>query len=129
MSTYINKELIYYSELGEFYLAKNPEYAINAKQPTILINIEANNATFFSSKRDCARSLSNILNRKIQLDTFAKNDWIDSGEIIQNKIILLSKNYFDSLIPDQNEFNEGTIDLSKYNLNFSKLSSYYNKKS
>jgi len=40
MATYINKELKYSSELGEFFLAKNPHYAINAKSPIIVVDIE-----------------------------------------------------------------------------------------
>jgi len=37
LATYINKELKYSSELGEFFLAKNPNYAINAKSPLIVV--------------------------------------------------------------------------------------------
>ena len=48
MATYINKKLIYSSELGEFFLAKNPNYAINAKSPLIVVEIETNIATFFN---------------------------------------------------------------------------------
>lgn len=74
MSTYINKELIYESELGNFYLAKNPNYAINAKFPLILVNIDSNTATLFDSKRECARFLSNFLNQNIQLGTFSRKN-------------------------------------------------------
>jgi len=74
MATYINKELKYSSELGEFFLAKNPNYAINAKSPLILVDIETNIATFFSSKRECARFLSNFFNTDIQIGTLSRNN-------------------------------------------------------
>jgi len=50
MATYINKKLIYSSELGEFFLGRcaPPNYAINAKSPLIVVDIETNIATFFN---------------------------------------------------------------------------------
>ena len=79
MATYINKEAIYKSELGEFFLAKNPDYAINAKMATIVIDVILNTATYFNSKRECTRYLSKLLNKNLQLSTLARNNWIDSG--------------------------------------------------
>jgi hypothetical protein len=117
MATYINKELKYSSELGEFFLAKNPNYAINAKSPLIVVNIETNIAIFFSSKRECARFLSDSFNQNIQLGTLSRNNWIDSGEVIKEKFVLLSKPHFISLMPKSFNLNEKTIDLTQYNVN------------
>jgi hypothetical protein len=117
MATYINKELKYSSELGEFFLAKNPHYAINAKSPIIVVDIETNIATFLSSKRECARFLSDSFNKNIQLGTLSRNNWIDSGELIKGKFVLLSKPHFISLMPKSFDLNEKTIDLTKYNVN------------
>jgi hypothetical protein len=69
LSTYINKDLVYSSELGKFYLAKNPNYAINAKQPLILIDLHSKIATYSTSKRECARYLTELLNINIQTST------------------------------------------------------------
>jgi len=66
MVRYINKELTYSSELGNFYLAKNPSYSVNAKYPIIIINLKSNSATFSSSKRECTRLFSQLLNLNIQ---------------------------------------------------------------
>jgi len=99
MSTYINKDLTYSSELGKFYLAKNPNYAINANIPIVAIDIVLNLATFYTGKRECARVLSNILGSKIQLGTLSSKDWIDCGIVIHNKFILVSKLNFIKLIP------------------------------
>ena len=118
MATYINKEAIYKSELGEFFLAKNPDYAINAKIPIILVNVKTNTAIFCRSKRSCAQSLSELLDQNIQLGTLAKNNWIDSGKIIQDKFVLFSKPYFINLIPKAVDFYKGSIDLTKYNFKF-----------
>lgn len=118
MSTYINKEVKYKSELGEFFLAKNPDYANNAKIPIIVVNVKTNTAIFCNSKRNCAQLLSNLLEKNIQLATFSKNNWIDSGEIIQNNFVLFSKPHFITLIPEAVDFNEGSIDLNKYNFKF-----------
>lgn len=117
MTTYINRELIYNSELGSFFLAKNPTYAINAKIPIVVIDIEANKAILFNSKRSCVKFLSDLLKRNIQLGTLARYNWIDSGEVIENKFVLLSKPKFISLIPEVVDFNEGSINLTKYNVN------------
>nr|YP_010990989.1 GIY-YIG homing endonuclease [Pappia fissilis]WOX61262.1 GIY-YIG homing endonuclease [Pappia fissilis] len=117
MTTYINRELIYNSELGSFFLAKNPTYAINAKIPIVVIDIEANKAILFNSKRSCVKFLSYLLKRNIQLGTLARYNWIDSGEVIENKFVLLSKPKFISLIPEVVDFNEGSINLTKYNVN------------
>ena len=118
MATYINKEAIYKSELGEFFLAKNPDYAINAKIPIILVNVKTNTAIFCRSKRSCAQSLSELLDQNIQLGTISKNNWIDGGKIIQDKFVLFSKPQFIKLIPEAVDFNEGSIDLKKYNFKF-----------
>ncbi len=117
MATYINKELKYSSELGEFFLAKIPNSAINAKSPLIVVDIETNIATFFNSKRECARFLSNSFNKNIQLGTLSRNNWIDSGEVIKQKFVLLSKPHFISLMPKSFDLNEKTIDLTQYNVN------------
>ena len=121
MSTYVNKEVKYNSELGEFFLAKNPDYAINAKIPIIVVNIKTNTAIFCISKRNCARLLSELLERNIQLGTLSQNNWLDSVEIIQNKLVLFSKSRFINLIPEAADFNEGSIDLKKYNFKFCPL--------
>ena len=118
MATYINKEAIYKSELGEFFLAKNPDYAINAKIPIILVNVKTNTAIFCNSKRSCAQLLSDLLDQNIQLGTLSKNNWIDSGEIIQDKFVLFSKPNFINLIPEAVDFHKGSIDLTKYNFKF-----------
>jgi hypothetical protein len=118
MATYINKESIYFTELGEFYLAKNPNYSINAKIPIIVIDINLNIALFYNSKRDCARALSEILKTNIQLLTFSKYDWIDSGKIIQNKLNLVTKPQILSLIPTAVKFNSGKLKLTPYKFNF-----------
>lgn len=116
MATFINKNLKYSSELGEFFLVKNPNYAINAKTPLFVVNIETNIATFFSSKREWARFLSSSLNQNIQLGTLSRNNWIDIGEKIKNKYILLSKPYIISLLPKSLDLNEKIIDLTQYNV-------------
>ena len=118
MTTYINKESVYSSELGEFYLAKNPSYAINAKSPVILIEIESNLAHFCSSKRECSRILSKKLNMQIQLGTISRNNWIDSGQVIHDKFILITKFHLISRIPDLIDFNNGFLDLKPYGHNF-----------
>nr|YP_010555479.1 GIY-YIG endonuclease [Ramaria rubella]UYR22227.1 GIY-YIG endonuclease [Ramaria rubella] len=118
MATYINKNLIYSSELGEFYLAKNPSYSINAKSPVILIDIETDLATFCSSKRECARLLSDRLHMNIQLGTISRNNWIDSGQIIHDKCILITKPHLVSIIPEAVDFNHGNLELKPYNYKF-----------
>jgi hypothetical protein len=117
-ATYINKEVIYKSELGEFFLAKNPDFAINAKISIIVVNVKTNTAIFCNSKRNCAQLLSDLLEQNIQLGTLSKNNWIDSGEIIQDKFVLFSKPHFINLISEAVDFNEGSIDLKKYNFKF-----------
>lgn len=121
MSTYINKEMLYSSELGKFYLAKNPDYAVNAKMATIVIDVILNTATYFNSKRECARYLSKLLNKNIQLSTLASNKWIDSGKLVEDRVILVSSQHFYSLIPDarsDSQLKEGTVSIIKYNINF-----------
>jgi hypothetical protein len=102
MATYINKDSIYFSELGNYYLAKNPNYAINAKSSLVIINLYNYEGTICESKRDCAKILSNKLDKNIQLDTISRNNWLDSGIIIKNneqaKYILLSKSLLINLI-------------------------------
>jgi len=119
MSTYINKDLTYSSELGKFYLAKNPNYAINANIPIVAIDIVLNLATFYTGKRECARVLSNILGSKIQLGTLSSKDWIDCGIVIHNKFILVSKLNFIKFIPVLDggvELHNGSLDLTPYTL-------------
>ena len=118
MATYINKELIYFSELGKFFLAKNPHYSINAKIPIIVIDIKLDTATYYNGKRECARALSKIFNSKIQIGTFSRNDWIDSGKLIYDKLILVTKPQFLNLIPSATYFNNGTINIKAYKVNF-----------
>jgi hypothetical protein len=102
MATYINKDSIYFSELGEFYLAKNPNYAINAKSPIIIINLYNYEGVLCKSKRECSLILSDKLDKNIQLGTISRNNWLDSGIIInkneQEKYILLSKSLLFNII-------------------------------
>jgi hypothetical protein len=77
MATYINKECIYSSELGDYYLAKNPNYAINTKSSIIIININTYHAIICDSKRECTRILSELTYKNIQLGTLSRNNWLD----------------------------------------------------
>lgn len=120
MATYINKELSYSSELGNFYLAKNPSYSVNAKSPIIIINLETKLATFSNSKRECTRLLSQLLNINIQLSTLVRNNWIDSGNIIHEKIMLVTKIKFISIVPEAVDFNSGSIGLKSEKINLLK---------
>jgi hypothetical protein len=120
LATYINKDILYSSELGKFYLAKNPKYSINAKSSIIIINLKNYVGTICNSKRECARILSENLNKNIQLGTISRNNWLDIGVIIikneQEKFILLSKSFLISLIsvPDSSlkDINSNRNDIS-----------------
>jgi hypothetical protein len=104
MATYINKESIYYSELGNYYLAKNPNYAINVKSSIVIINLDNYKGTICNSKRECAKILSQKLDNNIQLGTISRKNWLDSGIIIKNndqeRYLLLSKSLLITLISE-----------------------------
>jgi hypothetical protein len=51
LSTYINKDSVYPSEIGNLYLAKTPYSAINAKTSIILINLKNSTGIICFSKR------------------------------------------------------------------------------
>jgi len=54
----------------------------------------------------------------IQLATLSRYNWIDSGKVINNRVVLVTRSHFNSLIKEEKKFTEGPIDIKKYNVNF-----------
>ena len=62
---------------GQFYLAKNPDFSINAPKVSVLIDVTANTAKLFASLRQCVNFLNDNMERNVQIGTLKSNDMID----------------------------------------------------
>jgi hypothetical protein len=50
--------------------------------------------------------------------TISRNNWIDSGQTIYDKFMLVTKPHLLTIIPEAIEFNHGTLDLNPYSHKF-----------